>query len=133
MTSFGSGFFFTPNTIDFEFVFAAASFEDNLTIYLTIIIALLLWLLLSAYAFITDRKDKEKLRSLPLPDNRPQDKYLYEILTFTGHWDGSSCDSGVYFVLNGEEGDSGMRKLDEGRKDTLRKGTIDSYIMRSPR
>ncbi len=133
MTSFGSGFFNKPNTIDFDFIFAEASFEDNLTIYLTIIISLILWLSLSIWAFLHDKDDKKKLRSLPLPDNRPNDHYLYEILTFTGHWDGSSCDSGVYIVLTGDEGDSGKRLLDEGRKDTLRKGTIDSYIMKSPR
>ena len=27
----------------------------------------------------------------------------------------------------------GLRQLDSGRKDTLRKGTVDSYIMRCPK
>ena len=70
---------------------------------------------------------------MALPDNTEKDKYLYEILTFTGHWEGSSCDSAVYFELTGDRGSTGQRQLDVGRKDTLRKGTIDSYIMKTSR
>jgi hypothetical protein len=133
LTSFGAGFFLTPNTIDFDFVFASASFTDNMTIYITVIIALILFLILAIWSTFNDIQDKEQLRCLPLPDNKREHKYLYEILTLTGHWDGSSCDSGVYFDLTGECGHTGLRQLDVGRKDTLRKGTIDSYIMRTSR
>ena len=75
-----------------------------------------------------------KIITHPLPDNdNEEDHYLYEILTFTGHWAGSSCDSGVYFILTGENEQTPIRILDGGRKDTLRRGTVDSYLMRSPR
>ena len=50
LTSFGGGFLVTPNTIDFQYVFAAASFQNNLTIYLTIIITLTLWVLILIWA-----------------------------------------------------------------------------------
>lgn len=47
LTLFSAGFFILPNTIDFEYVFANADFEDNLTIYLAIIISLIMfWMLL---------------------------------------------------------------------------------------
>ena len=69
-----------------------------------------------------------------MPDNNnKEDHYLYEILTFTGNWAGSSCDSGVSFILTGELEQTRIRILDEGRKDTLRKGTVDSYLMKTPR
>ena len=69
-----------------------------------------------------------------MPDNNnEEDKYLYEILTFTGNWQGSSCDSAVSFILTGEYEQTPIRVLDEGRKDTLRKGTVDSYLMKTPR
>ena len=100
---------------------------------MTIIICLLLYLLISIWARFADLKDRLKLRSLALPDNTEKDKYLYEILTFTGHWEGSSCDSAVYFELTGDRGSTGQRQLDVGSKDTLRKGTIDSYIMKTSR
>ena len=44
-----------------------------------------------------------------------------------------SQSSSVYFELTGDNGSTGQRQLDIGRKDTLRKGTIDSYIMRTSR
>ena len=37
LTSFATGFFTLPNTIDFEYIFARTSFEDNLTIYMAVI------------------------------------------------------------------------------------------------
>ena len=77
---------------------------------------------------------QKKLVTLPMPDNNnEEDHYLYEILTFTGNWAGSSCDSGVSFVLTGENEQTPIRVLDAGRKDTLRKGTVDSYLMKTPR
>ena len=44
------GVFVLPNTIDFNYVFAAASFDDNLTIYLTVIFSLLLYFVLLIWA-----------------------------------------------------------------------------------
>lgn len=52
LTSFGSGFFVAPNTIDFSYVFANAGFTDNLTIYLTLIITLSLYFVGLVYARI---------------------------------------------------------------------------------
>lgn len=80
-----------------------------------------------------DLKDKKALVSRPLVDNHKKDEYLYEILTFTGQWKGSSCDSNVYFMLSGEEDSTEVRSLDPGWKDTLRRGTVDSYVMKTPR
>jgi len=48
--SFAMGVFVLPNTIDFNYVFAAASFGDNLTIYITVIFSLLLYLILLFWA-----------------------------------------------------------------------------------
>lgn len=108
LTSFGAGFFHTPNTIDFEFVFANPSFNDNMTIYMTVIVCVSLWILLMVWSTWQDWKDRQKLRSLPMPDNESTNGFLYEILTFTGHWDGSSCDSAVYFELTGDESTTGV-------------------------
>ena len=80
-----------------------------------------------------DLKDEKSLVSRALLDNHKNDHYIYEILTFTGQWKQSSCDSKVYFTLNGDEDGTEVRLLDPGWKDTLRKGTIDSYVMKTPR
>ena len=133
LTSFAAGFFLTPNTIDFEFVFAKSSFTDNMTIYMTIIVCLILYFIISAWARYEDIQDDKKLRSLACPDNRLNHKYVYEILTFTGSWEGSSCNSAVSIEITGDYGSTGARQLDSGRKDTLRKGTVDSYVLKTSR
>lgn len=50
LTAFAAGFFVVPNPIDFDYIFAKASFEDNITIYMTVIITLSLYLLLLIWA-----------------------------------------------------------------------------------
>ena len=88
LTAFGTGFFTLPNTVDFDYIFAAASFEDNLTIYMTVIFTLCCMVSLLIWARVNDVRDKEKLVTHNCPDNASQDCYLYEILTFTGSWKG---------------------------------------------
>ncbi len=61
LTGFAGGFFVVPNTVDFEFIFANASFEDNLTIYLCIIITMILYLILTCWALWHDREDEKRL------------------------------------------------------------------------
>jgi hypothetical protein len=45
------------NTIDFDFIFAHASFEDNMTIYMCLIITFTLFFAAMIWAFLKDRKD----------------------------------------------------------------------------
>ncbi|XP_022236190.1 uncharacterized protein LOC111083790, partial [Limulus polyphemus] len=85
LTSFGSGFFVAPNTVDFDYVFANANFADNLTIYITLIVTFSIYIILMIWAHWKDKKDVEKLGAAPLPDNDVCDKYLYEIMVFAGH------------------------------------------------
>ena len=50
LTSFGTGFFVVPNSVDFDYIFANADFADNLTIYMVIILTALFYILLSMWA-----------------------------------------------------------------------------------
>lgn len=50
LTSFATGFFVIPNDIDFDFIFAHASFEDNLTIYICLIVTLILYIWTTMWA-----------------------------------------------------------------------------------
>eukprot|EP00094_Tigriopus_californicus_P011733 TCALIF_11336-PA protein Name:"Similar to lov-1 Location of vulva defective 1 (Caenorhabditis elegans)" AED:0.02 eAED:0.02 QI:96/0.94/0.83/1/0.71/0.80/36/119/3138 len=133
LTAFGAGFFVVPQTLDFEFIFAENSFEDNMTIYMAVIVTFTIYIILLIWSKFQDMKDEKHLRSRPLVDNNPKDHYLYEILAFTGQWRESSCDSLVQIVITGDDEQTAVRTLDPGWKDTLRKGCVDSYIMRSPR
>jgi hypothetical protein len=61
LTTFGAGFFVKPNLVDFSYVFAHAGFADNLTIYLTLIFTISVYIVLVVWARSKDKKDKEKV------------------------------------------------------------------------
>ena len=64
LTSFATGFFPEVNTIDFDFVFAHASFEDNLTIYLCLIITFTVFFITMIWAVWRDIKDSRNVKEL---------------------------------------------------------------------
>lgn len=113
LTSFGSGFFVMPNSIDFSYVFANAGFADNVTIYMTIMVTMCLYVALLIWARREDRKDLSKIGATPLPDNDPIDKYLYEIIVFTGDRDGAATDSKVHFILSGDDDETEVRNFSD--------------------
>ena len=69
LTPFSSGLFEPPNNVDFDYVFAEASFDNNLSIYAALLILLATFGLFLAWAKWKDGKDAHKLRSMPLSDN----------------------------------------------------------------
>ena len=82
------------------------------------------------WARFQDKKDDQKLGSNLLIDNKPENDYCYEIITFTGNRFESACDSIVRFYISGNSGDSGTRVLNDPEKNkTLRRGAVDSFIM----
>lgn len=64
LTSFATGFVPEVNTIDFDFVFAHASFEDNLTIYFCLIICFTIYIIGMIWAIVMDFSDKKKVIEL---------------------------------------------------------------------
>ena len=56
LSQYGSGFIQEVNTIDFEYFFAAASFADNMTIYMCLIITFLIYFICMIYAFVKDNR-----------------------------------------------------------------------------
>ena len=61
LTPFAGGFRVVPKWIQFNYVFSNADFHKNKTIYLTVIIVCILYLLLMIYARLQDRKDIEQV------------------------------------------------------------------------
>ncbi|KAK8779497.1 hypothetical protein V5799_019173 [Amblyomma americanum] len=133
LTSFGSGFFVMPNTIDFSYVFANAGFADNVTIYMTVVVTMLVYVVLLIWARYEDKKDVEKLGALPLQDNDVKDKYIYEIIVFTGDKKGAGTDSNVFFILSGDDDETEVRTFGEQKRKIFRKGAVDTFVMTVPR
>ena len=84
LTSFAGGFIVLPSPINWSYVFTHLDFARNKTVYLTVIIISLLYIILMIYARLKDKTDLEKLGVTPLPDNIKSDQYFYQILVFTG-------------------------------------------------
>ncbi len=53
---------------------------------------------------------------LPLADNDPAHKCYYKVSVYTGLRSNSGTRSKVYIVVSGEDADSGVRALDDGKK-----------------
>ena len=95
LTSFAGGFVILPSAINFQYVFANASFTQNPLIYLTVIILTCVYILFAIWARFKDKRDLKKLNIIPLKDNNPQNDYFYEIIVFTGNESESATQSKV--------------------------------------
>jgi magnesium-transporting ATPase (P-type) len=95
LTTFASGFEILPFALDFNYVFANSSFEQNKTIYLTVLILFALYILFSIWGRWMDKQDFLKIGVTPLIDNNPIDDYFYEILVITGNRVNAGTDSKV--------------------------------------
>ena len=62
LSSFGSAWFPEVNTIDFDFVFAHASFEGNMTIFMLIILTFIFYIIAMIWAILKDKKDLRAVR-----------------------------------------------------------------------
>ncbi|CAM2704890.1 unnamed protein product [Rotaria socialis] len=133
LTTFAGGWIVLPAPINWNYVFANADFSKNMTIYLTLIILAIFYIIFMIYARYKDRKDVEKLGVTPLPDNIRNDKYYYQILVFTGFRKDSGTSSKVHFVISGDDEETGVRTLEDPKRKVLQRGGIDSFIMAVPK
>ena len=129
LTTFAGGFVVLPAEINFEKVWANASFAQNPTIYVTVIVLSSLFILLAVWARYSDIKDAEKLGLNLLIDNQKHHEYTYEMVVFTGSRSEAATDSIVRFILAGENGETGVRILSDPNRRTFRRSAVDSFIM----
>ena len=57
LTSFASGYLSESNSIDFTLIFAAPSVQDNITIFLLLIICYIFYFIVMIWAIVKDIKD----------------------------------------------------------------------------
>ena len=133
LTKFASGFVILPELIDWNYVFNNGEFHKNKTIYLTVIIVTLMYIILMIYARKYDKKDFEKLGVTPLSDNRSSDNYFYQLIVFTGQRKDSGTKSKVHFVLYGDKEVTRIRTFNSSQREMFQRDGIDSFIMRVPK
>ncbi|CAF1375842.1 unnamed protein product [Adineta ricciae] len=132
LTTFAGGFTILPETVDWSYVFANADFMKNKTIYLTVIVVCVIYVLLAIYARYYDKKDIEKLGVTILPDNNKNDNYFYQIIVFTGQRRDAGTKSNVHFVIHGDENDTRIRTLADPHRHILQRGGVDGFLMSVP-
>ena len=136
LTEFAGGFTVVPPSIDFNYVFANASFDKNPTVYVTVIVVTCLFILMAIWCVYMDKRDKRKTNLVFLKDNRNYDDYFYEIIVFTGNRSDAGTNSNVSLIVSGENSDSGVRKLmdedNEVNKNLFKRSGVDSFIMSTP-
>jgi hypothetical protein len=94
-TEFAGGLVTLPSAIDFNDVFANASFLQNPTIYVTVILMGALYAALAIYAMIMDRRDSDRISFTMCTDTSSKHDYFYEVIFFTGTRKDAQCDSNV--------------------------------------
>ena len=132
LTTFAGGFVVLPSPINWNYVFANLDFMRNKTIYLTVITVSCLYVILMIYARRKDRQDLEKLRVMPLIDNRLSDGYYYQILVFTGQRLQAGTNSKVYLLLSGEQNETSVRRLDDPYRKIFQRGQTDAFLLAVP-
>ncbi|RNA05799.1 polycystic kidney disease 1-like 2 [Brachionus plicatilis] len=131
LTVFAGGFIVLPSEIDFESVFANSSFEKNITIYITVIVLAVLYIIAAIICIYVDRKDSDEVVVNYVGDSSKNPEYFYEVLIFTGCRKNAGTDSKVFINLYGQNGESQMKKL-EGRhsnRKTFKRGGVDCFLL----
>ena len=129
LTSFATGFFPMANSLDFKFVFAAASFQDNLTINLLLIFTIGTYLAVMIWAIVRDKKDERLIRSPAMRDNHPEDNYFYELIVETGPMANHGTTSKVEFILKGSDESTEVRTLNDPGRKLFGAGARDAFLM----
>lgn len=91
LTTFAAGLDILPSKINISYNL----FNQNKTIYLTVIILLSLYILFIIWGRFMDRRDCLKIGVTPLVDNKINDNYYYEIIVLTGNRMHAGTDSKV--------------------------------------
>ncbi|CAD5112526.1 DgyrCDS1737 [Dimorphilus gyrociliatus] len=132
LTLFGGSLVVQPNTIDWSYVLKNLSFASNPTLYITEITIFVIFILAAIWARRKDKQDVMKLGVSPLKDNAPDDKYLYEIIFYTGMRKNAGTDSNVQFILSGEYDETDVRTVEEKERKIFRRGGVDAFLMATP-
>ncbi|XP_066983276.1 polycystin-1-like protein 2 [Macrobrachium rosenbergii] len=132
LTSFGSGFFPQPNKIDFNKLLKMNA-ADNPTIIITMIATVCIYIMVLIWGRFKDKEDLTKLGATPLPDNDPRDKYLYEIMVFTGGNEEAATKSKVQFSISGDQAESHTRTFEDPSRQIFKRNAIDIFVMAVPK
>jgi hypothetical protein len=126
-TEFAGGFIVTPNTINFDTVWANASIGQNPILYATVFTIIGLYFVLAVLCRLMDVRDRNKKGVTLLNENRIDN--LYEIILFTGNRRNAGTDSNVFLMMNGKDENSHVIGLKDKQRKLFRRGGFDTFIV----
>ena len=133
LTTFAGGFIVLPPAIhdnDFIYAWTHASFIQNPVIYSTVIALISLYVLLGICSKYMDLKDSQKVGITVLGDlNDKENKYIYEIIVYTGMRMNAGTTSKVSCVISSESTESETIELKDSRRRLFNRAGIDSFIL----
>lgn len=133
LTQFAGGWITVPSGINFNDVFAKASFLDNITIYMTVIVCAIIYSILFIWTKYMDKKDKLKSQIKLLTNDllNSNDIYFYEIIFYTGNRLNAGTRSNVKLKLFGQCSESRIFQLDNNHNEikSFQRGSIDSFLV----
>ena len=137
LTQFAGGWLSVPSGIDFNDVFAKASFLDNITIYMTVLVSSTLYFMLFIWTKRMDKRDELKTRIKVFNESSKDDIYFYEIIFYTGNRMNAGTESNIMFKLQADSTESKIIQINQeeylnqyGIK-CFQRGSIDSFILSS--
>ncbi len=132
LTEFAGGFLTLPSTIDFNDIWTRASFMENPTIYVTVIVLSCLYIFLAVFSTIMDRRDKERISFTMVDDTTHEDDFFYELILFTGTRKEAQTNSKVSCIITGDLGESTLKSLADKEARLFRRGAVNSFLISSP-
>ena len=131
LTEYAGGFVTLPPQPDFNAAFVKASFTQNLTIYITVILLTCLYIVLAVLSRYWDYLDAKKLGITMLAN--PRHAHHYEIVVFTGSRFEAGTESKVHMILNGDESDSKIFNLQDDKRKVFQRGAVDTFLVSTPK
>ncbi|WAQ96231.1 PK1L3-like protein, partial [Mya arenaria] len=126
----GTTFYVPDNKIDFKVEEKTTPLPIGRGPVIGFVVAvIIMYVLLIFWAWREDQKDKYKGSYSLLIDNDAADDSLYIIRVYTGLRSGSGTDSKIGFVLVGESGETGIRRLDDETHVGFEKGSVRTFVM----
>ncbi|XP_071943837.1 polycystin family receptor for egg jelly-like [Antedon mediterranea] len=106
---------------------------ENPTVFAFMLSCICFYFVVIFWARKEDKRDMIKAGVCPMIDNNPCDYYNYEVTFFTGVRMGSGTTANVFFILNGEQGQTEIRAVKDKKRLILQRSSIDSFVMAVPR
>ncbi|XP_033117714.1 uncharacterized protein LOC117117519, partial [Anneissia japonica] len=132
LTSFGGGFSVPMNTIDLS-ESAFTKLGENPVVFVFMTVCICIYTVVIIWARKEDQRDKMRAGVTPMSDNDPRHRYNYELTFFTGVRKNSSTTANVSFILQGENGETGIRVVKDKKRKLFERGGIDSFLMAVPK